>query len=85
MIVEVQHPADIPADAAAHLQRCALAAGRAAAQMGEHSAQKDGRDQPRRHRAAVLHGPQHIVGALADTARHLIQSRDSDACRRQKP
>ena len=85
MIVEVQHPADIPADAAAHLQRCALAAGRAAAQMGEHSAQKDGRDQPRRHRAAVLHGPQHIVGALADTARRLIQSRDGDARRRQKP
>ena len=35
--------AEVPADAAAHLQRGTLAAGRAAAQMGEHSAQKDGR------------------------------------------
>ena len=79
IVFEVQQDAEVPADAAAHLQRGTLAAGRAAAQMGEHGAQKDGRDQQDADRFAALHGADDIVGAHALALRDLVQCSDEQA------
>ena len=61
----MQQFSHVPANAAAHLQGCTLAAGRTAAQVGEHRAQKDGGHQQQADRLAALHGADDIVGAHA--------------------
>ena len=47
--------------------------------MGEHSAQKDGRDQQDADRLAALHGADDIVGAHALALRDLVQCGDEQA------
>ena len=72
VILEMEQGAHVPADAAAHLQRCALAPGGAAAQVGEHGAEEDGRDQQDAYRLAALHRADDVVGAHALALRCLI-------------
>ena len=84
MVVEPQQGAKVPADAAAHLQGSALAAGRAAAQVGEHRAQKDGGHQQDADRLAALHGAENVVGAHALALGHLIKGGDEQTRHRQQ-
>lgn len=74
-----------PADAAAHLQGSALPSGRAAAQVGQHSAQKDGGCQGQRQGLALLHRAQYVVGAKALAPQHLIQRCDPKPGNGQQP
>ena len=84
VVLEPQQGAKVPADAAAHLQSSALAAGRAAAQMGEHRAQKDGGHQQNADRFAALHSAEDVVGAHTLALGHLIKGSDEQTCHRQK-
>ena len=84
VVLEPQQGAKVPADAAAHLQGSALAAGRAAAQVGEHRAQKDGGHQQRADRLAALHGADNVVGAHTLALGHLIKGSDEQTRHRQK-
>ena len=84
MVLEPQQGAKVPADAAAHLQRSALAAGRAAAQVGEHRTQKDSGHQQNADRLAALHGADNVVGAHALALCYLIKGGDEQTCHRQK-
>ena len=84
VVLEPQQGAKVPADAAAHLQRSALAAGRAAAQVGEHRAQKDGGHQQNADRLAALHGAENVVGAHALALCYLIKDIDEQTRHRQK-
>ena len=84
VVLEPQQGAKVPADAAAHLQCSALAAGRAAAQVGEHRTQKDGGHQQNADRLAALHGADNVVGAHALALCYPIKGSDEQTCHRQK-
>ena len=84
MVLEPQQGAKVPADAAAHLQRSALAAGRAAAQVGEHRAQKDSGHQQNADRLAALHSADNVVGAHALALCYFIKGGDEQTRHRQK-
>ena len=83
VIAQVEQFSHVPADAAAHLQGCTLAAGRTAAQVGEHRAQKDGGHQQQADRLAALHGADDIVGAHAFALCDLVECHDGKARQRQ--
>lgn len=83
VIAQMQQFSHVPADAAAHLQGCTLTAGRTAAQVGEHRAQKDGGHQQRADRLAALHGADDVVGAHAFALCDLVECHDGKACQRQ--
>ena len=80
----MQQFSHVPADAAAHLQRSTLAAGRAAAQVGEHRTQKDSGHQQNADRFAALHSADNVVGAHTLALCYLIKGGDEQACHRQK-
>ena len=84
MVLEPQQGAKVPADAAAHLQRSALAAGRAAAQVGEHRTQKDSGHQQDADRLAALHSADNVVGAHTLALCYLIKGSDEQTRHRQK-
>ena len=84
MVFQPQQGAKVPADAAAHLQRSALAAGRAAAQVGEHRTQKDSGHQQNADRLAALHSAENVVGAHALALCYLIKGSDEQTRHRQK-
>ena len=63
-VVELHHASDAIADAAAHLQRGALASGRAADEMRQHRREEDRRDQRAGDALARLDLAEDVVGAL---------------------
>lgn len=83
VVAQVEQFAHVPADAAAHLQGCTLAAGRTAAQVGEHCAQKDGGHQQQADRLTALHGADDIVDAHAFALCDLVECHDGKARQRQ--
>ena len=84
VVFQPQQGAKVPADAAAHLQGSAFAAGRAAAQVGEHRTQKDGGHQQNADRLAALHSADNVVGAHTLALGHLIKGIDEQTRHRQK-
>ena len=85
MVREMEQLCNIVADAAAHLQGRALPAGGAAAQVGEHRAQKDGRHQQLADALTTVDGPDDIVGANALALGSFIKGYDGKARRGQQP
>lgn len=85
VVGEAEELCDVVADAAAHLQSRALASGRAAAEVGEHRAEEDGRHQQRADALTAVDGADDVVRPHPFAARHLIKCHDGKTCHRQQP
>ena len=84
VLIQVQHAAGPPADGAAHLQSSALAPGTAAAQVGEHRADKHDRQQPEPDGLAILDAVDHIIGRNALQLCRFIKCHNHKADDRQQ-
>ena len=73
------------ADRAADLQRGPLPSGRAAAEMGQHRAQKDGGRQQDGQRTVPIHRVKHVIGPQTPGFCQLIKAHNGKARRRQAP
>ena len=80
----MQQPPRGVADAPADLQRRALSACAAAAQMGQHRGDKDHRHQQHRHVFAKMHGLDDGVGVLALHFGEAVQPRNEQSQHRQQ-
>ena len=85
VVGEAEELCDVVADASAHLQSRALTPGRAAAEVGEHRAEEDGRHQQRADALAAVDGADDGVRPHPFAARHLIKCHDGKTCHRQQP
>ena len=85
LIVQMHEVADVARDRAAELNGRALAAGRAATQMGQHRGDKNARREPQPHRMIPPHrGEDEIRAALERHIHPAVPERDEQTGERQK-
>ena len=84
LFVQPKRPADLCADGAAELQRCALTSGGAAAKMGDDGADENERRKEDGYAIFAAHGVDHGVGAGVFQVRQLVDSGDEQSAERQQ-
>ena len=85
LFVQTEPFANLRADGAAQLQGCAFPSGRAAAQMGQHSADEDQRRQRKGDLTVAMHRFEDLVGAkVLRGLEPAVQKGDDHAGNRQK-
>ena len=83
-LVKAEEPPHPIAQSAPHLKSRPLPPGGAAAEVGNHRAQKDGRDQQQGDAAPQAHLIEDVVGALALGAQELVKPHNGKARQGQK-